>query len=89
MIVLTDGGIEPPHFYIMCEEMDQALSHYTGWTDNPGSVVAYMPAVLMPPLPMPHPPMLTVSKPTISTSATTEVTETASLLFYFYFHVVT
>ena len=87
MIVLADGGIEPPHFYITHEEMDQALLHYTGWTDHPGSVAAYMPAVLMPPLPMPHPPMPTVSKPAVSTSATAEVTKTVGLLFYFYFHV--
>jgi hypothetical protein len=84
MIVLADGGIEPPHFYITQEEMERALVHYTGWTDHPGSVSANMPALQMPPLPTPRLPMPTVSTPTtVSASATTGVPETDGSFFLF------
>jgi len=34
---LTDGSINPPHFYITHEEAQHALQHHTGLTKHPGT----------------------------------------------------
>lgn len=31
-VLLLDGGLTPPHYYITKEEMDYALKYYTGLT---------------------------------------------------------
>jgi hypothetical protein len=35
MIFLSDGAINPPHFYISHDEARRALFHYTGMTEHP------------------------------------------------------
>jgi hypothetical protein len=61
MIYVSDGGLNPPHFYITHEEAQRALLHYTGMTEHPN-----MPAIdrnrLNPDIPPPvnamRPPVL-------------------------------